>query len=235
MKIYYMLALIATTVLVVEGGEGDDHDHHDAKSCACAAEEYGFAIDCDDGDTILATLPLLEANNCAEDCSSEACRTNFLIMQVHHDHCRHALVPDPVKDGIHFYEDACEECYILPGNDPSLPDCPDYSCTDGSGDAAYNNMLINGCLEDCTSAKCSADYKTLRLVHDLCDENAISPISETGIHDFEEICEDQRCNVGAQAPEDQLVCTDEPSDAVVWKESAIALFATSIPVIAMAV
>ena len=77
----------------------------------CTAEEYGFSIDCDDGDAILATLPLLEANNCAEDCSSEACRTNFLIMQTHHDHCRHSLVPDPVKDGIHFYEDACEECY----------------------------------------------------------------------------------------------------------------------------
>ena len=95
-------------------------------------------------------------------------------------------------------------------------------------------MLINGCLDDCTSAKCSADYKTLRLVHDLCDENALSPISETGIHDFEEICEDQHCNIGAQAPADQLVCIEKPWGATFWKQDAIVLFATSIPVIVMA-
>jgi hypothetical protein len=101
---------------------------------------------------------------------------------------------------------------VVRQNDPSLPDCPEFSCTDGSGDAAYNNMLINGCLNNCSSTECSADYKTLSLVHDLCDEDALSPLSELGLHDLEEGCAAQSCNIGSVVTDDQLVCNEEEHD-----------------------
>jgi hypothetical protein len=53
---------------------------------------------------------LLEAFNCERDCSSIECQRNFFILQAHHDHCRGDLVPEPMKDAIHFYEDVCDEC-----------------------------------------------------------------------------------------------------------------------------
>ena len=206
----FVLALFHVPLIV--HASGDDGDHHDHESCACAAKEHGVTIDCNNTQAMLDALPILLNNNCSTNCASELCKKNYLIVQAHHDYCPEADLPEPVEDGIHLYEDACEDCEIVRLPDPSLPDCPVANCEDGSGNAAYTALLTEGCntTDACASETCRDNFRILRAVHDTCPEDALAIEAELGIHNFEETCALQSCNVGTDIAGDQTVCVEEP-------------------------
>lgn len=184
----------------------DDHDH---ESCACAAEKDGFVIDCMDQQAMLDAIAALGANGCETDCENVICHTNFFILQSHHDYCLEAEVPEAVEDSLHIYEDGCDSCEILKKVDPGLADCPPHNCQDTSGSTAFTAMINAGCLNDCSTAFCSSNYKTLKAVHDLCEEDDLSTAAELGFHDFSEACSAESCNVGdAELELEQLICTE---------------------------
>lgn len=64
---------------------------------------------------------------------------------------------------------------------------------------------------NCETSTCATNYRILRAEHDLCDEDTLSQNAETGIHDYEKICEDFNCNVLTDESliEAQLICREE--------------------------
>ena len=215
MKLLVRFLTLTLGAFAVSGGVDHAHDGHDheLESCACKAQELGFNIDCSQRDLLLTALSTLQANQCDIDCSPIVCHKNFLIVQSHHDFCLHDEVPGPVEDAFHDFEDACGGCKITKKRDPDLLDCPAAVC-DNRGDRAYQVLLTSGCLDDCSTSVCASNYQILRAEHDLCDHDKLSESSETGIHDFEEICAAFGCNVLTDESliAAQLVCiTDESS------------------------
>lgn len=203
---FCMCSLLALAAAIA-GSEDGHEEHH---SCSCEAEELGFTIDCGNGEALLAALAALQRDSCDTDCSSAACHKNFLMIQSHHDFCLHEKVPSPVEDAFHDFEGGCEHCSILKKRDPNLPDCPDAVCDD-RGNQAYQGLLTNGCLTNCNTSVCANFYRTLRAEHDLCDESTLDRSSETGIHDYEDVCEEFNCNVlpdDESAVNAQLICLD---------------------------
>lgn len=198
------LAVVAFVTLsaVVVNGAGD-HD-----TCACAAKEEGFAIDCGNQGAMTAALTALTANDCEADCSSEVCHRNYLIMQSHHDYCLESELPSTLEDALHVYEDTCEECEITKKYDSSLPDCPAASCTDDSGNTAWTNLVGNDCGTDCSSTVCGDSFQTLKVVHDTCPEDALSTAAEANYHDIEGSCNALHgCNLPVDdSGADPLVC-----------------------------
>ena len=206
------LASASLLFLVVIGGTFNVAwaDDEDELTCACAAAATpGFSIDCSNQGAMTTAVNVLAANVCANDCSSNICQTNFWIVQAHHDYCLESELPDAVEDSLHLYEDACEECSILRKFDSSLPDCPPPNCSNGSGDAAFNAMTAANCVSDCSGALCATNFQTLRAVHDLCEEDDITTLTELGFHDLEEACEDENCNPGDESFDAaQLICNE---------------------------
>lgn len=182
-------------------------------SCACEAENHGFSIDCTDQGATIEALATLQSNNCQADCSSDTCRRNYFIIQTHHDYCSEDQVHPTVERDLHDFEDACEDCDISRQPNPNFPACPEISCkVDGPGNAAYQALLTNGCLADCSSAACGENFRVLVAVHDTCPEDSLTQDAEEGIHDFEHPCENQGCNVVTAGSGSQLVCLESSAN-----------------------
>ena len=211
---------------LVEASGDDGHNHDGEESCACAAAEHGFTIDCSDQEQMTSALAKLNENNCGKNCESEVCHTNFLIIRTHHDFCLEDVLPKPVEDSIHVYEDVCEGCHILRQPDPEFDLCDPVVCEDGSGNAAYTALLNDGCLNECNDAatECGANFRILRAFHDLCDHDDINPEAETGLHDLEVPCKNQGCNVIADGTS-QLVCDDPHTSAATQPSTGAAAIA----------
>lgn len=189
-------------------------------SCACEAENTGFAINCDDQNATIDALASLDSNNCVADCSSDVCRRSYFIIQTHHDYCFEDQVAPIVETGVHDYESACEDCDISRRPNPNFPMCPSINCkVDGPGNDAYQALLDGGCLADCSSADCVDNYRILVAAHDTCPEDSLTQDAEEGLHDLEPFCENQGCNIVAD--DSQLVCLDSASSG--------ALFAPLLP------
>lgn len=213
MKSYFFAFLAIAVVLASEDEHAGHSDHEEeghTETCACAAKEEGFKIDCTQGDLLLSTLSALEADGCATKCSSESCHKNFLIMQSHHDFCLHEEVPEPVENAFHDYDEACAACEITRRRNFELIDCPTAVC-DNRGNTAYQVLLTSGCLTDCKSATCGSNYQILRAEHDNCEHDTLSEAAESGIHNFEEICEPFNCNslLTDESVAAQLICIEE--------------------------
>jgi hypothetical protein len=202
--ILFVTVLLAIFANVVNAA--DDHDH---ESCACAAEETGFTINCEDQDAMTTALAMLQSNNCTGDCSTDVCAKNYFIIQTHHDYCLEDQVPPAVEEGLHDYEDACEDCEISSLANPNFPECPQPNCkVDGGGNAAYQALMDNGCIADCSSDVCRDNFRILTAAHDTCPEDSLSAEAEEGLHDLEEPCEAQGCNVIPVDGSDPLVCEE---------------------------
>lgn len=186
-----------------------------AESCACVAEDLGFAIDCANTDAMLEAMSYLNTNGCATACGSDGCVLNYYIVQAHHDYCPEADIPEVIEDGFHDFDTSCSGCDIKRDFIEGAPDCPIPNCEDGSGNAAYTSLIETGCLMDCSPNTCRDLYFTLRTVHDSCDHDALSPAAEDGLHDLERPCAAQVCNQ-ASGQSNQLVCDRHGSGAFEW-------------------
>ena len=76
--------------------------------------------------------------------------------------------------------------------------------------SAYDVLTnaTNKCLTECSSAACGAAYKIIRAAHDACNANDIPTTFEDAIHDYEDACAAQSCNVGKATDPDPPVCKD---------------------------
>ena len=224
--------LVLTLLAITVTGHGD-HDHAHG-SCACEAQELGFNIDCSQSDFMLNALSSLQANNCDIDCSSDICHKNFLIIQSHHDFCLQDEVPAPVEDAFHAFEESCQGCQITKKRDPKLLDCPKAVCDD-RGDRAFQVILTSGCFDDCSTSVCASNYQILRAEHDLCDHDTLSDSSETGLHEFEDICGAFGCNIMADESliAAQLVCVEDKPSGVPNPKVSLATVMTMLTAGAM--
>eukprot|EP00565_Helicotheca_tamesis_P002555 CAMPEP_0185726964 /NCGR_PEP_ID=MMETSP1171-20130828/2782_1 /TAXON_ID=374046 /ORGANISM="Helicotheca tamensis, Strain CCMP826" /LENGTH=239 /DNA_ID=CAMNT_0028395415 /DNA_START=747 /DNA_END=1466 /DNA_ORIENTATION=- len=204
----FLLLSSAGNFVVRAADDSHDHDHEDGHSCACEAIEFGFKIDCEDTETMLAALQKLQTDKCASDCSSADCEKNYLIVQTHHDYCPEDGVPTQVEDGFHDYDETCTACNIARKPVENAPSCGTPNCEDGSGNDAYDALIEEGCLTDCSTPTCKENFHILRAVHDDCDHDSLSQAAEEGIHDLEESCAAQACNPESSLARDQLVCDD---------------------------
>merc|ERR1711992_495525 len=103
-------------------------------------------------------------------------------------------IPEEVEKFFHDYDKVCEHCMIKRKYDPALVDCPKAQC-DNSGDEAFQKLLTNDCLSDCSTEICATNFRILRTEHDNCDNHPMSESAEKGLHSYEEKCEEQNCNL----------------------------------------
>jgi hypothetical protein len=116
--------------------------------------------------------------------------------QAHHDHCPPSSLPLAVETGFHTYENLCGEgCYIGRQFVQGLPACPAPQCNSPSVATAAIQTLNTSCTSSCSSPACGSAYRTLRAAHDGCDDASIPDNVETAIHDFEDDCAAQECNM----------------------------------------
>lgn len=110
---------------------------------------------------------------------------------------------------VHDYEDNCENCDIKKKFDPVLPACDAPICNGTSTTITNAYAALTsasaGCLTSCT-ATCGASFRILRAAHDACDENDITTDIEKAIHDYEDVCKTQSCNVGKASDPVPPVC-----------------------------
>ena len=181
------------------------HGHGEACGCVAMEPDTAFTIDCSDTATMMQAFNDLVANSCnasATACEQTSCKRDYFIIQSHHDFCDHDQVPEAIEDGLHDFEGVCEDCIIRRQYNPSLPQCPSITCSDPTeANNAYADLTdaSNGCSSDCSAAVCRDAYQVIRAYHDSCDEDDISTMIETGIHDFEDVCEQQGCNIVSKA------------------------------------
>merc|ERR1719188_1444424 len=203
MKLIKSAFVILSLVSKVDAQDGAVDKH----KCACEAEEFGFAINCDDTDAMTSALTNLQLFGCSADCTSADCEKNWLIVQTHHDYCLEENLPREVADRFHDYDTVCTHCAIsrksITGADP----CPEYTC-DNSGNDAYTAAINSGCVNDCSSQECIDQFRRLTTVHDNCEHDVLTQAAEEGFHDLEVPCAAAVCDSGVN---DQLIC-DEHHD-----------------------
>ncbi|CAJ1934628.1 unnamed protein product [Cylindrotheca closterium] len=208
-----LFALNLALVAIVVNGAGDQHHDHDhaGHKCACEAIEFDYVIDCSDIVAMTEALGRLQSGGCALDCTSGTCDRDWLIVQTHHDHCPEANIPLTIETDFHDYDQVCSSCDIVRQEIPGAPQCPLVNCTDGSGTAAYQRLLANGCNIDCaqSSTTCRDDWLTLRVIHDTCDHSALTQAAEEGMHALEEPCAAYQCNPSLDVIANTLECTED--------------------------
>ena len=183
------------------GGHGHDHghDHGSVEKCECVAQERGFKIDCTNMAPVSEAVSYLEANKaaCMKKGASKVCTDKYYIMQTHHDHCPHKVLPGALGHTIHEFENFYDDCKIARQFDASLKMCPTVACASASTSLATADQTLatNNCSSSCTSEICSTTFQQIVRAHDTCNEDALPAAVEKALHSYEEICEDQLCNV----------------------------------------
>ena len=197
-KLLLSAALIASSFALSSTRAEDDHDH---ELCQCIA---GLSIDCSTAmTTTQAALDYLEANKnvCQTATNSAECKSNYYVMQAHHDHCAHDDIPHEVEHEIHDFESYYEECKIRRQYDSHLSNCPAVDCSNlftTDGDIVAEMGSYN-CNTDCSSDECKIRYQKMLMYHDTCAENQLPTGLEKGMHDYEEKCENHLCNTASAA------------------------------------
>lgn len=176
-----------------------------AETCACAAEELGFEINCGGDAAMLAALSDLQSNSCNTDCASPICVRNWMVVQSHHDYCPEGGLPREIEDDFHDYDSVCKGCDISRKAQAGAEECPIPNCIDNSGNDAYLALAASNCLADCSADTCKTNFLTLRTVHDSCPHDTLSQAAEEILHDYEVPCVQHQCNV-ASAAGSKLVC-----------------------------
>ena len=166
--------------------------------------------------TTKTALDYLEANEsvCKTEANSAECKSNYYVIQVHHDHCAHDEVPHDVEHELHELEAFYEDCHVKRQYDSDLSRCPAVDCsnvltTDGN---IVAEMGSNNCNTDCSSNECKTRYQKMLMFHDTCAENQLPTDLEKGVHDHEEKCEINLCNTADAAfTLDTSVCSPAPT------------------------
>ena len=185
---------------VAQEGGGHHHHHHGPKvKCECVAQERGFKIDCKNMAPVREAVAYLEANkvDCRKTGASKVCTDHYYVMQAHHDHCTHKILPANLGHTIHDFEEFYEDCAIARQYDASLKPCPAVACATAKTSLAKadETMKNNSCSASCKSKTCSDTFKQIVRAHDDCDESLLPTAVEKALHDYEDACENELCNI----------------------------------------
>ena len=197
----------------------------DHEECACEYEELNLTMNCTNSGAIQEAYDnwfLSSICNSTSDCgdsegdSSEAanCQMYYYFVQGHHDYCPDDDIPDEILVGFHTMEDGgCEDCEVDKQYNPDVGDCPSVNC-DNSTDAQIqvDNLSMYNCSLNCSLNICISSFQLIRAYHDDCEDGDAALIDdlETGIHDYEEPCEDYECNTHNSTFE--FVCDEDDHD-----------------------
>jgi len=143
--------------------------HSKLPTCGCLAAELGFTIDCTKQTPMQDAYDALE-KDCLKDCTSDACKKNWAIVETHHDFCLHDQVPKEVEVGFHDLEEVCAAiCVIGRMKDPDHQACKAMECPDSAGvDKVIATLADNECDKKCPEDKCGNAFRELRIIHDTC-------------------------------------------------------------------
>jgi hypothetical protein len=127
---------------------------------------------------------------------SDDCKHNYWLMQMHHDHCPHDALDSTIETGLHDFEEFYTDCTIDRLYDPSKDDCPSVSCSSVNVDLAdaVTTLTNSNCNTDCSSTTCKDTFQRILIAHDTCAESQLPTDLETGLHSFEDACEEHICN-----------------------------------------
>ena len=167
--------------------------------------------------TTQAALDYLEENEsvCKTEANSAECKSNYYVMQAHHDHCPHDKVPHEVEHELHEFEAFYEDCDIKRQYDSDLSSCPALaSCSNAltTDKEIVTEMEDNTCNTDCSSNACKTRYQKMLMYRDTCAEDQMPTNLEQGVHIYEEKCESHLCNTASAVfTLDTSVCSPAPS------------------------
>ena len=206
----------------------DSHDHdshedeHDHEECACIFEDYSLTMDCDDTDAMEDYYDLWfessicnSTSNCGHNTTEEEnCQKYYYFIQGHHDYCDDEGIPNYILVGFHKMEEGgCDDCEVDKQYNEDYDDCPDVDCTDDVDAREQVSILDdNDCIDDCNTTICIDAYQTIRAYHDGCEDgdDALVEEIETGIHEYEEVCEQHECNTATTTQ--PFECDEHTSD-----------------------
>mmetsp|Transcript_32277 Transcript_32277/g.35754 ORF Transcript_32277/g.35754 Transcript_32277/m.35754 type:complete len:271 (-) Transcript_32277:50-862(-) len=174
------------------------HDDDNAISCGCASDEHNFKIDCSDQDYLTTALFDIQNPNyaCKSNCTSDICKTNYYIIQSHHDYCFYHELSELVTSVYHDYQPKCMDCHIHRKNNPDIYTCPVPDCSDEkSSIQAYNFLILNQCKSDCSKNGCAYNFRTLRSVYDGCSNDSMNKLIKLGVNTYSDYCHAEDCNV----------------------------------------
>jgi len=125
-----------------------------------------------------------------------ACKNNYWLMQMHHDHCPHDALDVSIETGIHDFEEFYNDCTIDRKYDPTKDACPSVSCSSVNVDLqnAVTTLTAENCNTDCSTTTCINTFQRILMAHDTCEESQLPTDLETGLHSFEDACENHVCN-----------------------------------------
>ena len=125
-----------------------------------------------------------------------ACKNNYWLMQMHHDHCPHDTLTENIEKDFHDFEKFYNDCTIDRLYDPSKDDCPSVSCSSVNVDLAnaVTTLTNENCNTDCSTTICKDTFQRILMAHDTCEESQLPTDLETGLHSFEDACEKHICN-----------------------------------------
>jgi hypothetical protein len=175
------------------GGEGDDAF---SGLCVCQAESHGWRLDCSNMEPVTTAVAALKANNaCKKGNPPQTCVDNYFIMQAHHDHCLHDVLPTNIEKDLHDYEHFYMDCFVKRQYNTDLPKCDKVECG-GNAVTTAISKLNQDCntKEACKASTCPESMRTVLMAHDTCAEETLPNNLETTLHDHEEDCEEHLCN-----------------------------------------
>merc|ERR1711988_429283 len=175
-----------------------------------------------------AVAALKADSQCLAGSPPQSCVDNYFIMQAHHDHCLHDVLPTGIEQDLHDYEHFYEDCFIKRQYNDALPACATVECGSAAVTAAISELNTN-CATSCASSACGDAMKIVLMAHDVCPEETLDNNLETTLHDHEEVCEDQLCN-SASAPFDPYddPCSEGVNAAKSQQSVLVMTFALSL-------
>jgi len=191
-------------------GGGEDGDEF-AGWCVCQAASGGWKVDCSTMTPVTTAVAALKAKaECMAGSPPDDCVKNYFIMQAHHDHCLHDVLPTDIEKDLHVYEEFYQDCFIKRQYDSGLSNCPAVTC--GGNEVTTAVSKLNACGTSptaCAQTDCSAAMKTVLMAHDTCPEDTLPDNLEKSLHDHEVFCAAELCN-SAEAAFDPY---DDPCSA----------------------
>ena len=158
---------------------------------------------------------LKEHSECKTEANSAECKSNYYVMQAHHDHCPQEKVPREVKDEFHEFEAFYEDCHIKRQFVSGLSSCPALaSCSNAltTDKEIVTEMEDNTCNTNCSSNACKTRFQKMLMYHDTCAEDHMPTRLEQGVHDYEVNCTSHLCNTADGVfTLDTSVCSPAPS------------------------
>merc|ERR1712048_1412523 len=114
-----------------DGFEGHDHGDGEAiseeeefgRKCHCQAEKDGWEFDCTNISNMDEAISYMSThkNDCFTLNPSATCKKWYHVIQAHHDHCLHDVLPKDIEKQLHYFEKLYQDCFVKRQFNSALP------------------------------------------------------------------------------------------------------------------